>query len=478
MNIKNLKKITDYIWEIPKIDGSDMRVPARIFVSEKMLTEIFQDRSLEQLINVTTLPGIRKAAFAMPDIHEGYGFPVGGVAATSFPDGVISPGGIGYDINCGIRLLKSTFTFKELKPHFDLLSRELYKEIPSGVGKGGALKMGLEKLDIVLNEGVLGLIKEGYGEEDISCIESRGCLQEADVTKVSEASKQRGKNQLGTIGGGNHFIEIDRVDEIYDEDTAKVFGLFPNQIVILIHTGSRGLGHQVATDYIKLIMQVMEKYNVVIADRELAAAPLSSPEGRDYFAAMSAAANFAWCNRQMISWEVQKVWKTVLGNTNKLKLLYDVAHNIARIETHFANDSEEKLIVHRKGATRSFGPNNTEIPDIYLQTGQPVIIPGSMGTQSFVLVGTNDAMFESFGSCCHGAGRKMSRHKAKKQMQGKEILEKLKSAGIHILTDSVIDLSEEAPFAYKDVSEVVDIVDKVGLARKVAGLKPVVVIKG
>lgn len=465
MNINNLKKITDYIWEIPKNFRHDMRVPARIFASEKMLTEIFRDRSLEQLVNVATLPGIRKFALAMPDIHEGYGFPVGGVAATSFPDGVISPGGIGYDINCGVRLLKSQLSFEELKPHLELLAKELHKEIPCGVGKGGALKMGIEKLDIVLNEGVLGLIKEGYGEEDISCIESLGCLQGGNPEKVSEHAKKRGRDQLGTMGAGNHFVEIDRVDEIFDEKTAKIFGLNKNQIVILIHTGSRGLGHQVATDYIRIMMQVMEKYNVIVPDRELAAAPLSSIDGKDYFAAMASAANFAWSNRQMISWEVQKVWKNVLGDTSKLELLYDVAHNIAKIEEHEVDGIKEKVIVHRKGATRAFD-------------GQPVIIPGSMGSESYVLVGTQGAMLESFGSCCHGAGRTMSRHQAKKRMQGKDLLENLETEGIHVLTDSVTDLSEEAPYAYKDVSEVVDVVDNAGLARKVAKLKPIIVIKG
>lgn len=462
--MSNLKKITDYIWEIPQSFRSDMRVPARIFASEKMLEEIFLDRSLEQLINVTTLPGIRKAAFAMPDIHEGYGFPVGGVAATSFPSGVISPGGIGYDINCGVRLLKSQVTFDELRPYLDLLARELHKEIPSGVGKGGALKMGVEKLDIVLNEGVLGIIKEGYGEEDISCIESQGCLKAGDPSKVSDHAKKRGRDQLGTIGAGNHFVEVDRIDEIFDKETAKIFGLRQNQIVILIHTGSRGLGHQVATDYIRKMMQVMGKYDVTVPDRELACAPLSSSDGKDYFAAMCAAANFAWCNRQMISWEVQKVWKNVL-NDSKLELLYDVAHNIAKIEEHEIDGIKEKVIVHRKGATRAFD-------------GQPVIIPGSMGTESYVLVGTTGAMFESFGSSCHGAGRRMSRHQAKRQMQGEKLLENLETEGIHILTDSVTDLSEEAPYAYKDVSEVVDVVDKTGIAQKVAKLKPVIVIKG
>ena len=481
MNITkdNLRKINDYTWKIPKSYRKDMRVPAIIFASEKMLLEILSDRSLEQLVNVATLPGIRKAAFVMPDAHEGYGFPIGGVAATRYPDGVISPGGIGYDINCGVRLLRSTVSFEELKPHLEKLAKHLYREIPSGVGHAGSLKLGTDKLDNVLQEGAHKVIKEGYGEEiDTHYIESYGVLENADPASVSEHAKERGRDQLGTMGAGNHFVEIDRIDEIFDESVATAFDLSLNQIVVLIHTGSRGLGHQVATDYIRIMNQAMTRYGISIPDRELACAPFSSPEGRNYFNAMAGAANFAFANRQMITYEVRKVWGNILGDAGgHLSVLYDVAHNIAKIEEHTINGKKEKVIVHRKGATRAFPPHHPELVGEYQKTGQPVIIPGSMGTASYVLVGTVKEK-EPFDSTCHGAGRLLSRHEAKKRIQGKELLLDLEREGIHIRTGSVAGLAEEAPLAYKDIHDVVDVVDKVGLARKVARLRPVVVIKG
>lgn len=476
----DLHKINDYTWKIPKSFRSDMRVPAFVFATELMLDEIMHDRSLEQLINVTTLPGIQNAAFAMPDIHEGYGFPIGGVAATSYPDGVISPGGIGYDINCGVRLLRSELSFEELKPHLEKLANHLFKQIPSGVGHAGSIKIEREKLDEVLREGAQRIIKQGYGEKtDTHNIESYGVLENADPSAVSDYAKKRGHDQLGTIGSGNHFIEIDRIDKIFDETVAKEFELKLNQIVILIHTGSRGLGHQVATDHIRLISQVMARYHINVADRELACAPLSSPEGRNYFNAMAGAANFAWANRQMITHEVRKVWNTIVGKkAGELSILYDVAHNIAKIEKHIINGKKEKVLVHRKGATRAFPPGHPELAGEYQKVGQPVIIPGSMGTASYVLVGTIKGMRESFGSTCHGAGRRMSRHHAKKQIHGRALLEQLEKEGIIIKTGSVPNLAEEAPRAYKDIHSVVDVVDRVGLAKKVARLRPVVVIKG
>lgn len=476
---EDIKKVNDYTWKILKSYRSDMRVPAFIFASEAMLDEILLDRSLEQLVNVATLPGIIKAAFVMPDAHEGYGFPIGGVAATEYPDGVISPGGIGYDINCGVRLLRSELTFDELQPQLEKLAKHLFREIPSGVGHAGSLKLGMEKLDDVLNEGAHRIVKEGYGEEiDTHYIESYGVLENADPSVVSDHAKKRGHDQLGTLGAGNHFVEIDRVDAIFDEFVTKEFGLKLDQIVILIHTGSRGLGHQVATDYIRLMNQAMVRLGISVPDRELACAPLSSPEGTQYFNAMVAAANFAWANRQMITYEVRKVWNNILGDTGgKLSVLYDVAHNIAKIETHTINGRKEKVIVHRKGATRAFPPNHSELVGEYQKTGQPVIIPGSMGTASYVLVGTIKGK-ESFYSTCHGAGRRMSRHHAKKEILGKQLLLDLQQEGIHVETGSVADLAEEAPLAYKDINDVVNVVDRVGLARKVARLRPVVVIKG
>ncbi len=472
---QNLIKISDYLWEIPKTYRNDMRVPARIYATDKMLGDIVRDRSLEQLVNVTTLPQVQKYALVMPDAHEGYGFPIGGVAVTSYPDGVISPGGIGYDINCGVRLLKSNLDYEDAKEHLENLANELYRAIPSGVGRGGKLKLNTRELDEVLSQGVKWAVREGLGEpDDLNHIESQGSLSNADPAAVSEHAKNRGRDQLGTLGAGNHFLEIDRVEQVFDEEHARAFGLLPNQVVILIHTGSRGLGHQVATDYIRTMNKAMPRYEITVPDRELVCVPLSSPEGTDYFNAMSAAANFAWTNRQLITHGVRKVWKSILGDLGgELSILCDVAHNIAKIETHFIpqpetrnlKSEEVKLIVHRKGATRAF-------------PGQPVIIPGSMGTASYVLVGTQKAMEDSFGSTCHGAGRAMSRHAAKRQVYGEQLKRELEKEGIFIRAGSIQGLAEEAPMAYKDINEVVDVVHNSGIAKKVAKLMPLVVIKG
>lgn len=464
---QNLNKLADYLWEIPRSYRADMFVPARIYASEKMLDEIFRDKSLEQLINVAALPGIQKYAIVMPDAHEGYGFPIGGVAAMEYPDGVISPGGIGYDINCGVRLLKSGLEFKDVEPRLDKLVSELYSAVPSGVGRGGRLKLHHKDFDDVLKNGVKWMIKNGYGEaSDTDFIESAGRLENAGPSTVSEHAKARGRGQLGTMGAGNHFVEVETVDEIYEEDAAKALGLFKNQITVLIHTGSRGLGHQVATDYIRTMIRIMPKYNITLPDRELAGVPFSSPEGANYFSAMAAAANFAWANRQMITFEVREVWKKVFGNSGgELKIVYDVAHNIGKVEEHKINGVEKKVIVYRKGATRAF-------------PGQPVLIPGSMGTGSYVLVGAESAMSETFGSTCHGAGRRMSRHAAKKEIRGSELKTELEKKGIHIAAGSISGLAEEAPAAYKDVDEVVEVVHQAGLAKKVARLRPLAVIKG
>ncbi|MBU1159661.1 RtcB family protein [Patescibacteria group bacterium] len=461
---KDLIKINDYLWEIKGFR-------ARFYASEKMLDEIFRDRSLQQLINVTSLPGIRGYALAMPDMHEGYGFPIGGVAAMDYETGVISPGGIGYDINCGVRLLRSDKNFEEIKNHIESLSQKLYQKIPSGVGRGGKLRLNNQELDEVLENGVQWAAQKGFGdEEDLKHIESEGKLKEARADAVFEHAKNRGRDQIGTMGAGNHFVEVDVVDGIFHEEQARILGLFKNQVVILIHTGSRGLGHQVATDYIKIMVRALSKYNIKIPDLELACAPFSSKEGQQYFSAMSAAANFAWLNRQMITWHVRKVWKELFGD-EKLSLVYDVAHNIAKIEEHSINvktqisNVKTKVIVHRKGATRAF-------PE------QPVIIPGSMGTASYVLVGTEQAMKQSFGSTCHGAGRRMSRHAALRQVQGMQIKEELAHKGITIKTGSIKGLAEEAPLAYKDIDDVIEVVHNAGIAKKVARLRPIAVIKG
>jgi tRNA-splicing ligase RtcB len=478
INKSNLTKITDYLWEIPRSFRSDMNVPARIYTNEKMLEDISRDRSLEQLVNVTTLKGIQNYALAMPDAHEGYGFPIGGVAAMSLSEGVISPGGIGYDINCGVRLLKSNLDFNEAKKYFEKLASEIYREIPSGVGRGGKIKLIPAQLNSVLKEGAKWAVKEGYGnEEDLKHIESKGSLMEAKPENVSDHAKKRGKDQLGSLGSGNHFLEVGKVEEIIDGGQAEKLGLRINQVTVLIHSGSRGLGHQVAADYIRIMNKAMPSYGLKVPDRELVCVPFSSPEGQNYFSAMSAAANFAWANRQLLSWGMRKVFGKIFCRDGKLETVYDVAHNIAKIEEFDFSKSEirnsksetnskfTKVVVHRKGATRAF-------PD------QPVIIPGSMGTASYVMLGTQKAMDESFGSICHGAGRAMSRHGAMRVVNAKNLQLDLQRKGILIKTGSLRGLAEEAPVAYKDVNEVVNVVHGAGLARKVAKLKPLVVIKG
>ena len=478
-NIKEkLVKINDYVWEVPVVARKDMRVPARIYASQKMLTQISQDRSLEQLVNITTLPGIVGRALVMPDAHEGYGFPIGGVAATRFNEGVISPGGIGYDINCGVRLLLTDLGWEEIRSKLEVLAKELNKAIPSGVGRGGLLRLSRQELDQVLAEGIEWAVKNSYAlETDKESIESGGRLHEADPAAVSDKAKSRGRDQLGTLGAGNHFIEVDRVSRIFSPELANKFGLSLNQVVVLIHTGSRGLGHQVATDYIRVMMRAMDKYSIRVPDRELVGVPLRASEGRQYFAAMSAAANFAWVNRQLITWLVRKVWQKIFGRNN-LALLYDLAHNIAKIEEHKIEGERLKVLVHRKGATRCFGPGQKEVPVKYRPFGQPVIIPGSMGTASYVLSGTEKAMVETFGSTCHGAGRVMSREAAKKRISLMKLKKELAEKNIHYRASSIRELLEEAPEAYKDINEVVEVVSQVGIAAKVAQLKPLAVVKG
>lgn len=473
----DLKKINDYIWEIPKGFRSDMLVPARIYASEKLLSDIFGDRSLEQLINATTLRGIERYAIAMPDVHEGYGLPVGGVFASRSEDGIISPGSVGYDINCGVRLLSAPVLAEEIMPQIKEFVDALFRNIPSGVGRGGPLKLAESEFDEMLKFGVQWALKKNYAsEEDLEFIEEKGSMPEADNRVVSEHAKRRGADQLGTIGSGNHFVEVQKVEEIFDETSAEFFGIFQGQSVILIHTGSRGFGHQVATDYINLMRQAMPKYGIEIPDAQLACTPFSSPEGQQYFAAMSCALNFAWVNRQMITHFVRQTWKQIFGqkSAGDLKVVYDVAHNTAKVEKYDGRD----LIVHRKGATRSFGPNRNEIPVVYRNVGQPVFIPGSMGTSSFVLAGTRQAEEEAFSSTCHGAGRVMSRVEAKKKIPFEILKKELAAKNIYARGGSISGLVEEAPAAYKNVDEVVRVVHEADFARRVARLTPLGVIKG
>ncbi|NNK86990.1 MAG: RtcB family protein [Flavobacteriaceae bacterium] len=476
----DLIRLEDYLWEIPASFRNDMLVPARVLASEALLDQIIDDRSLNQLVNVATLPGIQVASLVMPDVHEGYGFPIGGVAATLHPEGVISPGGIGYDINCGVRLMTSSLNIDEVRDQIEELSKEMYAQIPSGMGKGGQIILSEEEMTDVLTRGALWAVENGYGkQEDLEHIENHGQFEGADPKLVSEMAKKRGRNQLGTIGSGNHFVEIDYVESIYETEIAKAYGLNPRQLVVLIHTGSRGLGHQVATDYIRLMVNAMSKYNIELPDRELACVPFNSEEGQSYFKAMCAAANYAWCNREVISWEMRKAWYNVFGEAGgSLELLYDVAHNIAKIEDHKIDSRYQKLIVHRKGATRAFGPGFSELPEKLIQAGQPVIIPGSMGTCSYVLAGTNRSMEITFGSCCHGAGRRLSRRAAKRIVNAPVLKEELAERGIYVQAGSYKGIAEEAPVAYKDVNMVVQSIQDSGVAKMVAKLKPVGVVKG
>ena len=477
---KDFIKLNDWLWEIPKSFRSDMRVPARIYASETILEDIFQDESIPQLLNGCALPGIVRYGIAMPDCHEGYSVPIGFVGAIKTSDGVISPGACGFDINCGMKLLKSEYSEKEISPHLENLAVAIQREIPSGLGKGGRTRLSVEQVDKILEGGIPHLVKQGYGEkEDIENCEGGGALEWADASVVSSFAKNRARDQVGTLGSGNHFLEIQRVDEIFDEKTAGIFGLFKGQIVIMIHTGSRGLGHQVCTDYLREFIPLMiNKYKIKVFDREFACVPFNSSEGQRYFNAMASAANYAWANRQMIAHFIRKVWKEILGQKNSsLSSLYDVAHNIIKKEKYSIDGKETELAIHRKGATRAFPPGHPEISQRYQETGQPVLIPGSMGTASYILAGTKEGE-EAFYSTSHGAGRTMSRHAATRRISGQEVINSLKSRGIMVKCRSSKGIAEEAPLAYKDVDKVVEVVHGAGLSKKVAKLKPLAVIKG
>lgn len=482
MTIEMFNQISDYEWEIPADFRSDMRVPVRFFASESLLQDSLSDKTIEQAVNVSTLPGLVKSVMVMPDMHQGYGFPIGGVAATDLNTGVISPGGIGYDINCSVRLLSSRMVFDELKDRLGTLATALNQYCPSGVGVDSDLSLSKKELVDVCIQGAGWAKEKGFATaDDIDKTEDNGCLEGADPEKVSERAMQRGRTQLGTLGGGNHFIEVDLITDVFDEKAARVMGLFEGEIAVQIHTGSRGFGHQICTDYVRRLQGAVQKYGIVLPDRQLVCAPIQSVEGQDYLAAMRCGANFAFLNRQLLADKVRHAFEMVLAgkvDNWRLKQVYDVAHNIGKFEQHFVNGDEKLVCVHRKGATRAFGPGSPGLPAEYAQVGQPVLVPGSMGTGSWVLVGTEVSMQRSLGSCCHGAGRAMSRSQAKREIGGKDLIGHLKRKGIEIRAGSMSGLAEEAPQAYKDVDEVVESVVGAGIAKKVAYLRPLIVIKG
>jgi tRNA-splicing ligase RtcB len=478
-----LKKVDEYRWEIPVEYKNGMRVPGRIYASESMLDKIWEDNAFEQVANVAFLPGIVGYSLAMPDIHWGYGFAIGGVAATDIKDGVVSPGGVGFDINCGVRLLRTNLTSDEIRPKIKQIVDGLYQGIPSGVGSKGMLKVSAKDLQDIMLKGSRWAVQKGFGgEQDISVTEESGCIKGANPDKVSAKARERGIPQLGTLGSGNHFLEVGSVEEIYDRQTAQKMGIHDiGQVVVMIHTGSRGFGHQICTDFLASMGNAIKKYGINLPDRQLACAPVDSSEGRDYLAAMAAAANFAWTNRQCITHRTREILARVLDKSQReigLEQIYDVAHNIAKTEEHTVDGKKRSLCVHRKGATRAFPPGHREIPGIYKDIGQPVLIPGDMGRYSFVAVGTDTAMNETFASTCHGAGRLKSRSAARKSLKGVNIVDLMTEKGITVRAGSMSSLAEEASEAYKDVSEVVDIADKAGISRKVLKLKPMGVIKG
>ena len=474
----DLRRIDETLWEIPADARPDMRVPARVFADAELLAAIEADRSLEQLVNMTTLPGIVGCALAMPDIHQGYGFPVGGVAATEAPDGVVSPGGVGYDINCGVRLLAAPFSVDELDGDREALVHEISRAVPAGTGRGGSLTLRGADLDRVLVEGPGALVHaHGIGtEDDLELTESGGRLPGADPSAVSERARQRGADQLGTVGSGNHFVELQEVERIFDDAAAAAYGLRPGRVTFLVHSGSRGLGHQVCTDYVKRMDEAQARYGIELPDRQLACAPLSSPEGRAYLGAMAAAANFAWANRHALAHGVRGAIARVIGPraAEETRQVYDVAHNVAKLETHGGRE----VCVHRKGATRAFPAGSSDVPAAHRHVGQAVFIPGSMGTWSYVLAGEHGSLDRSFGTTCHGAGRLLSRTGARKRIEGAELRRQLEARGIVVRSPSNKGLAEEAPFAYKDVERVVDVVERAGLARRVARLRPIGVVKG
>ncbi len=478
-----LEAIDAYRWRIPKSYKAGMRVDGLIYADQKMLEHILLEQTLEQVANVAHLPGIVGNSLAMPDIHWGYGFPIGGVAAMEIKNGVISPGGVGFDINCGVRIMRTNLVKDDVLPTIKDLVDALYSNVPSGLGSKGKIRLRSGEIDKVLARGSRWAVENGYGiAEDLECTEERGEISGADPSLVSSRAKERGIPQLGTLGSGNHFLEVAVIDEILEPDIASTMGINQiGQVMLLVHCGSRGLGHQTADDYIKVMLNAMKKYDISVPDRQLACCPIESPEGRKYLSAMKCAANYAWANRQCITHWVREafcgVMKTKPADAG-LELIYDVTHNIAKIEEHSINGQKKKLCIHRKGATRAFPAGHPDIPCKYFEIGQPVLIPGDMGRYSYVLVGTERAMEETFGSTCHGAGRRQSRAAAKRHLHGRDVLESLGAHGITVRTDSLAGLAEEAPQAYKDVASVVKVAHGAGISRIVARTKPIGVIKG
>jgi tRNA-splicing ligase RtcB len=470
MTVADLLRVEEFVWEVPKDTTRGMRVPGRIFLSAN-LVKYLEPGAIQQIANVATLPGVQKWSLAMPDVHTGYGFPIGGVAAFDATEGVLSPGGVGFDINCGTRLLATTLFKEEIEPRIDEFLTALFKAIPSGLGSKGQIRLSETELDNVFSGGAKWAVNQGYGDTtDLTHCESNGCLDDAGPSKVSPLAKKRGKPQLGSLGSGNHFLEIQYVDQICEGKAANVFGLKEGQVCIMLHSGSRGAGHQICTDYLKLFQGASRKYGINLPDRQLACVPADSPEGRDYFSAMAAAANYAWTNRQIMSFWVRNVIEHKFGTT--ASLVYDVAHNIAKLEKHSIGEASKEVYVHRKGATRAFDT------DVSYGIGQPVLIPGSMGTASYVLHGTAKAMTASFGSTCHGAGRVLSRKSARSSMTWKTVTENLRQKHIAIKTDDLSAVPEEAPEAYKPIDEVINVVSKLGISKAVARLVPMGVIKG
>jgi tRNA-splicing ligase RtcB len=482
VSLQDLVRVSDYEWEIPQSFRRDMRVPVRIFADRRLLEQVLGDKSLEQAVNAATLPGLVGVVVVMPDMHQGYGFPIGGVAATEYPQGVISPGAIGYDINCGVRLLASGIELDAAEPHLEQLATLLNLYCPSGVGTEGTVRVSVPELERLLREGSRWALKHGYADDaDLARTEEGGCLDGANPASVSERAKARGREQIGSLGAGNHFIEVDVVDQLFDARAAAAMGLREGCLSVQIHCGSRGLGHQVCTDYVQSFQSAVRRYNISLPDRELVCAPMDSPEGQAYLGAMRAAANFAFVNRQLLAQSARRAFEeTFAGKVANwyLHQVYDIAHNMGKIELHEINGKRIKVCVHRKGATRAFGPGAPGLPPEYNEIGQPVLVPGSMGTASWVLVGTTASMLRSFGSSCHGAGRLMSRAKAKHEVRGEDLRRDLERQGIQVRAGSMPGLAEEAPQAYKDVDAVVETVCAAGIARKVARLRPLAVIKG
>ena len=476
----DLRQLDEYRWEIPAHDG--MRAPGRIWASEGMLRHIRDDNALAQVANVAWLPGIVGASLAMPDIHWGYGFPIGGVAAMDPREGVISPGGVGYDINCGVRVAALGLSGTEVRDRIGEMVNGLYRDVPCGVGQGGDLTLNRRELEQALRQGARWMVEKGYGgERDLDRCEENGCLAGADPAKISDRAFKRGADQLGTLGSGNHFIELQEVEKIFDPEAAEAFGLSEGQLLLFIHSGSRGLGHQVCEDYLEILNREMQRSGIQVPDRQLACARIESAAGRDYIAAMRGASNYAWANRQLLMHLALRSIQTSLkisASTLRARLVYDIGHNNAKFERHEIEGREREVWVHRKGATRSFGPGRPEVPVDCRKVGQPVLVPGSMGTASWILAGTRKAMEETFGSCCHGAGRVLSRKQAIRQSAGRPIACELADRGIRVMSRERNTLAEEIPEAYKDVDEVVRVVHEAGLGRKVARMLPVGVVKG